>query len=110
MQAVAVKGMARVLVASVLLSAPFALTAHGLCWLVGPITHNAVALLVRVTAPLTAAARVEPETAPETAELSLSTPSELSLDAVTKSPLRRGAKPLPKTKPTALFVPGATVL
>jgi hypothetical protein len=110
MLAVAVKSIARVLAGSVLLGAPFALTAYAASSMVGPLTHRAVALLVVVTAPLAAAPPAQPPAEP--AELTPLAPTELAFEAVTqsKSTARRSAKPAPQSKPSALFVSGATVL
>jgi hypothetical protein len=108
MPAVAAIGFARVLLGSFLLGAPFLLSAHAASALVGPLTNAAVTLLVRVTAPLSAAAAPEPEAA--AADVVPSAPVELSFDAATKSPVLRIGKPAPKAKPAALFVSQATVL
>lgn len=108
MRAVAAPRLARVLVGSIALGAPFLLAAQAANALVVPLTNAAVTLLVRATAPLTAVSVTEPETEPEVAP---PVPLELAFDAVTKAPVKRNAKAQPKlAKPAALFVSEATVL
>jgi hypothetical protein len=109
MFAVPVKSIARVVAGSVLLGAPFALTAHAASAMVAPLTHRAVALLVDMTAHLAAPAADLPAEAAAPAPLA---PTELGFEAVTKSKsaARRSVKPNPQSKPSALFVSGATVL
>lgn len=109
MPAVAAPRFARALLGSVALGLPFLLSAHAASALVAPLTNAAVTLLVRATAPLTAVQVTEPEAEPE--DLAPHASLELGFDAVTKSPVRRSAKPQPKpAKPAALFVSEATVL
>jgi hypothetical protein len=109
MLAVPVKSVARVVAGSVLLGAPFALTAHAASAMVGPLTHRAVALLVGVTAPLAAPAA---DLAAAPAAPAPLAPTELGFEAVTKSKsaARRSVNPNPQSKLSALFVSGATVL
>ncbi len=96
---------ARALLGGVLLGAPFVLAAHAAAALVAPLTDATVGALVRVTAPLNTVAVAEPE-----AETAVAAPPELTFDAVTKAPVHRAPKSLPKAKPAALFVSQATVL
>lgn len=92
------------LAATVVLAAPFVLTATLASSLVTPLATSCAALLLRATAPLVSQPAPNVESEPVVA-----TPSELSFEAATKAP-RRGAKPAAKAKPGALFVSGATVL
>ena len=109
MPAVAAPRFAHAELGSVLLGAPFVLSAHAASALVAPLTNAAVTLLVRATAPLTAVAVTQLEAEPE--ESAPLQPLELGFAAVTQAPVRRNAKPLPKpAKPSALFVSEATVL
>lgn len=105
MLAVTAPRVARALLGSVLLGAPFVLAAHAAEALVAPLTRATVGTLVRVTAPLNVVAVATPEVAPVVA-----VPPKLTFDAATKSQARRASKPLPKAKPAALFVSQATVL
>jgi len=110
MRQVAARSFVRVLLGSVLLGAPFALSAHAASSLVGPLTQRAVALLMGVTAPLAAALPAPAELEAEAPCDAPSTSSELSFDAANKSTAHRGLKPASKAKPAALFVSAATVL
>lgn len=108
MAAVAAPRFARVLVASLLMGAPFVVAAHLAGGLVAPLTSTIVTALVRVTAPLTASPTPEPEA--DATDLVPDAPLDLSFEVATKSPAQRAAKPRPPAKPSALFVSEATVL
>lgn len=92
------------------LGAPFVLVARAASALVAPLTEASVALLLRVSAPLSAA-RTE---LPPSIELDTDTEGELGPNALsakvppkTGKPAARGA---PKAVPQSLFVSRATVL
>ncbi|MES1183919.1 MAG: hypothetical protein ABUL60_08880 [Myxococcales bacterium] len=106
----AAKSFARVLLGSVVLGAPFALSAYAASSLVEPFTQRAVALLMMGTAPLAASLPAPAELGTEEPSDAPSTSSELVFDAATKSTAHHGPKPAPKAKPAALFVSAATVL
>jgi len=108
MPAVAAPRFARVLVASLLMGAPFLVAAHLAGGLVAPLTGAIVTALLRVTTPLGAPTAVEPEA--DATDGVLDAPLGLSFDVATKSPAQRAAKPRPAAKPSALFVSEATVL
>jgi len=95
----------RVMLASVLLGAPFGLAAHAAAALVTPLTKATVGALVRVTAKLGSAAVAEPEV---TAAVVM--PPSLALDANIKAPAHPATKSRPKAKAVAIFVSQATVL
>jgi hypothetical protein len=95
------------LLGSLVLGAPFVLVARAAGALVGPLSGTAVTALLLATAPLSTVVATEPE--PEADARALETPTELTFDAVTKSPAR-GMKAQPKAKPAALFVSEAAVL
>jgi hypothetical protein len=111
MRDVAVSGVARIVLGSAVLGAPFVLSAHLASALLEPLTHRAVRLLIGATAPLSALP-APPEPEAEAVDVPPNPPSDLSFEAVTKSnvPRRSQAPTPPKAKPTALFVSGATVL
>jgi hypothetical protein len=110
MRQVAARTFARALLGSVVLGAPFALSAHAASALVGPLTQRAVTLLMGVTAPLAASLPAPAELQAEPPCDAPSSSSELRFDAATKSNAHRGFKSAPKAKPAALFVSAATVL
>jgi hypothetical protein len=112
MRAVAAPRFARIVLGSVLVGAPFGLSAYAASAFMSPLTSSAVALLLRVTAPFAAPAMPEAAAEAEAAVDVSSAAAPLGFDAVTvtKPPAGRNVKPLPKAKPAALFVSEATVL
>ena len=108
MAGVAASRFARVLVGTLLLSAPFVAGAHLASGLVTPLASAVVATLVRVTAPLSAPPA--PALAADATEPVPDVARDLSFEVATKSPARRAPKPRAAAKPAALFVAEATVL
>ena len=107
MPIVAAPRLARVLLGSLLLGAPFLLAAPAASALVAPLSRRIVTALVRATAPFAAVAAPEPEAA---ATDVVSSAPQLSFDVASKPPAARVAKPRSLAKPSALFVSEATVL
>jgi hypothetical protein len=105
MRGVSPPRLVRALLGSLALGAPFALVAHAGSGLVAPITHAAVSALLCIATPLSAT-----NSRPTAVAEDVIVQESATIEAASKAPIHRGAKPGVKAKPTALFVSEATVL
>jgi hypothetical protein len=100
---------ARSLLGSVALGVPFVLVAQAASAFVTPLTSATVAALVRMTAPLSAAASPAPDADVFVTPGDGYAPAAVVFEAATKGP-HPGVKTKPKSAAAALFVSKASVL